>query len=164
MTRTARVSGIRALAAAAAMAVASSVAGAVDIVEAWSRATPPGATTAVVYLLARNPPGAAPRSLMRIATPVAANVSLHASSVDAQGIARMWPVASLRLSPGETLRLSPGGRHFMLEGLKEPLKAGSRFPLEMQFDGGEAPVRVQVEVRELVPSAAETSGHDHHAH
>lgn len=163
MTRTAGVSGIRALAAAAAMALASTVAGAVEVVEAWSRATPPGATTGVVYLVVRNP-GVAQRSLMRIATPVATTVSLHASSVDAQGIARMWPVASLRLAPGETLRLSPGGRHFMLEGLREPLKAGTRIPLEMQFDGGEAPVRVQVEVRELVPSAAESGGHGHHAH
>jgi periplasmic copper chaperone A len=137
-------------------------AGAVDVAEAWSRATPPGATTAVVYLVLRNP-AAAERRLMRVATPAATSVSLHESSIDAQGMSRMWPVASLRLAAGQTMTFSPGGRHFMLEGLKAPLQAGTRFALELQFDGGEPPVRLQVDVRPLVPEATKAPAH-HHAH
>ena len=72
---------------------------------------------------------------------------MHASSVDAQGMARMWPMASLRLQPGETVRFEPNGKHLMFTNLKMPLKAGNKVAVTFQFDKGEPPVTAQFTVR-----------------
>ena len=139
-------------------------AAAVEVTDAWTRETPPGTANGVAYLTLTNT-ASEQRTLLRVTTPAAKMVELHESSIDANGVARMWPVASLRLAPGQVVKMAPGGRHFMLMGLAAPLKAGGKVSLELQFDGGEKPLRVELPVRELVPSApsaAEPAHHHHH--
>jgi len=126
--------------------------------EGWSRATPPGATEAVGYLVLTNT-GEEARKLLKITSTAADTVSIHRSSVDSQGVARMWPVGSLNLAPGETLRFEPNGLHMMFSALKQPLKAGDKLPLTMQFDGFDKPFTVMLEVKPLVPAA--TAPHAH---
>jgi copper(I)-binding protein len=118
--------------------------------DGWSRATVPGAAMGVGYFTLTNT-GKAPRKLLRITSTACENISLHASSVDAQGMAHMWPIATLELRGGETLRFEPNGRHLMLEGLHAPLVAGARVSVTLQFDGGEKAVVARLEVRPLVP-------------
>lgn len=44
--------------------------------------------------------------------------------------------STLTVEPGKTTTLSPGGMHIMLEGLREPLKEGDVFDLELTFKNG----------------------------
>ena len=65
----------------------------------------------------------------------------------------------LPLPANEHTELKPGGYHVMLIGLKQPLTAGSRFPLTLKFR--HAPEQtVQVEVK----SPSDEAGGDHHHH
>lgn len=121
--------------------------------DGWSRATAPGATQAVGYLVITNK-GEEERSLMKITSPLADEVRIHRSSVDSEGVTKMWPVGFLRIQPGETVRFEPAGLHVMLSGLKKSLKVGDKVPLTMQFDAFLPAFTVMLEVRPLVPAAA----------
>jgi copper(I)-binding protein len=118
----------------------------------WSRATVPGSTTAVAYFTLTNT-GTEARDLLKITTPVCDRVMLHRSSVDSQGMARMWPVGSLSIKPGETLRFEPNGLHAMFMDLSRPFVAGTKVPLQLQFED-EKEITVLLEVRPLVPEGA----------
>jgi copper(I)-binding protein len=124
-----------------------------DIVanEGWSRATPPRASTAVGYLVLANT-GTESRSLLRIISPVSDRVMIHRSSIDHNGIARMWPVGELTLKPGESLRFDPNGFHVMFMDIKSPFVAGTKVPLSLLFED-EKELTVMLEVRPLVPDA-----------
>jgi periplasmic copper chaperone A len=131
-----------------------------DIVasEGWSRATPPRATTAVGYLVLTNT-GPESRSLLRIVSPASDRVSIHRSSVDHNGVARMWPMGELTLRPGESLRFDPNGFHVMFKDITAPFVAGAKVPLSLLFED-EKEVTVLLEVRPLVPDApAARHGH-----
>ena len=137
----------------------------IETSEGWTRATPPGAKVAVGYLTLRNT-GKVKRELLKITSPAAQSISLHQSSVDANGVSRMWPIGKLELAPGEVLRFEPNGRHLMLEGLGAALRTGQRVPLTLVFEQ-EAPVTVQLEVRPLVdasPVAEPKAGHEGRHH
>jgi copper(I)-binding protein len=130
-----------------------------DIVasQGWSRVTPPGATTAVGYLVLANT-GMQARSLLRIVSPACDRVMIHRSSVDNNGMARMWPVGALTLKAGETLRLEPNGYHLMFIGIAAPLVVGSKVPLSLLFED-EQELTVTLEVRPLVPEAPAAPHH-----
>jgi periplasmic copper chaperone A len=128
----------------------------------WTRATPPGVSVGVGYLVLTNK-GTETRKLLRIVSTVSDRVTLHQSSVDSQGVARMWPLAGIELRPGESMRFDPNGRHVMFTDLKSPFVAGTRVQLQLQFDGGEKEFTVLLEVQPLVPAAA-APDHSHHAH
>ena len=148
---------------AAVMALAAAMPAAADVVasEGWARATTPGAKTAAAYLVLTNT-GPEARKLLKIVSPASDEVSLHQSSVDAQGMARMWPLATLELAPGQVIRFEPGGKHVMFTGLQVPFVAGQKIPLQLRFDGGQPEFTVQLEVRSLVPAAADHAQHQGH--
>jgi len=129
--------------------------------EGWARATVPGTKVAAGYLVLTNK-GEKERSLLRIESPLCDIVRIHLSSVDNQGVARMWPVGKLALQPGEIVRFSPNGLHVMLEGIKAPFKTGDKVPLKLQFDGGEPEITVLLDVRALTDAAPAPANHDHH--
>lgn len=129
--------------------------------DAWSRATVPGATTAAGYMVLTNN-GSDERKLLKITSPVCDTVSLHRSSVNSEGKARMWPVGSLEIRAGEAVRFEPNGLHVMFTGIKSPFKVGDKVPLMLTFEGDEkqiAEFTVQLEVRPLVPRSADGHGH-----
>lgn len=143
-----------------ALLAAGSALAAVEVTEGWSRETPPGTQVAVGYFTLKNT-GKGRRELLKITSPVAKSISMHQSSVDAQGVAKMWPVGKLELAPGELLRFEPNGKHIMLEGLSAGLRAGTRVPVTLVFQD-EAPITVQLDVRPLVdPHAGHDMHHDH---
>jgi copper(I)-binding protein len=135
---------------------------AADVVggEGWSRATPPGAREAVGYLVLRNL-GEEERSLMKITSTISDEVRIHRSSINSEGVAQMWPVGFLKIPPGESVRFDPNGLHVMFRELKQPLKAGDKVPLTLQFDGFEKPFTVVLEVRPLVPEKPAEGQADH---
>ncbi len=133
----------------------------IEAAAGWSRQTVPGAKVGVGYLVLKNT-GTRARSLLKVASPVADAVEIHQSGIDAEGVARMWPVGKLQLAAGETVQLRPEGRHLMLVGLKAPLQPGSTVPVTFTFED-EAPVTVQLEVRSLAGGSAAPDPHAGHA-
>jgi periplasmic copper chaperone A len=135
----------------AAYAALLSLPAAAEIVAAdgWARATVPGATVGAGYVTLRNS-GTETRSLLRLTTPVCDSLSLHLSSVDANGVAHMWPLAKLELKPGEQVRFEPNGKHMMFSGLTSPLVAGKTVAVTFEFEG-EKPLTVQLEIKSLMP-------------
>jgi len=115
-----------------------------------ARATAPGATTGVVFFTISNAGNTTDR-LLRASTPIAARVALHQMAVD-EGMMKMRAVPSLELRPGARLELQPGGYHLMLLDLKQPLKAGEKFPITLIFErAGALTVPVQVEPLGAMP-------------
>lgn len=147
---------------AALLLAVMSVGARADIVASggWSRATVPGATTAVGYLELTNT-GTEARDLLKITSPLCDKVMLHRSSVDSQGVARMWPVGSLSIKPGETIRFEPNGLHVMFMELSKPFVAGTKAPLQLQFED-EPEITVLLDVQPLVPAAP--AGHSKPKH
>jgi copper(I)-binding protein len=128
-----------------AMPMAMPMVGAVTVRQAWARATPPGATTGIIYLTLTSP--AADR-LTGVATPVAASARLHVS-VMSGGVMQMRPLPEgLALPAGRTVTLAPMGTHIMLDGLKAPLTQGESFPLHLTFAHA-APVDVTATVQPI---------------
>ena len=110
----------------------------------FARATPPGAKAGGVFVTVENT-GVRSDRLLRVSTPMAAVAELHAMSIEA-GVMRMRGVATLDVGPGEKLQLKPGGYHVMLSELRQPLKAGDKFPLTLTFqNAGAVEVSVWVE-------------------
>ena len=112
----------------------------------WARATPPGATVAVVYRELRNT-GKQPDRLLSASTPLAKRVEPHISE-HAGEVARMRELRAFEVPGRERLALEPNGAHLMLIDIARPLKKGERFQLALRFEkAGE--LEVEVEVQEL---------------
>jgi copper(I)-binding protein len=147
---------VAALAAAVSgLAVALPAAAEIVASEAWSRATVPGAKEGVGYLVLKNT-GEESRKLLTITSTVSDMVMLHRSSIDSNGVARMWPLAGLTIEPGESVRFAPGGLHVMFRDIKNAFAVGQKIPLTLRFEDEAGPLTVMLEVRPLVPAAAET--------
>jgi copper(I)-binding protein len=125
------------------------------IVDAWIRATPPGARTGAAYLTITSR-GSADR-LLGAATAAAGAVQLHGHVAEG-GMARMVHLAELELPAGETVRLEPGGLHLMLLDLKAPLTAGATVAVTLHFAGAGA---VELEVPVVDARAAPRGGARH---
>ena len=129
--------------------------------EAWTRATTPGAP-AVGYLVLTNK-GSEDAKLIKIVSPVCDRIMIHRSTIDENGVARMWAVAKLEIAPGESVRFDPNGLHVMFMDLNAPFVAGQKVPLQLTFEH-EPEITVMLEVRPLVPDAVTdhaSASHDH---
>lgn len=130
----------------------------VNIENAWTRATPPGAKIAAGYMTIRNASGTADR-LIAASSPAAAKVETHVT-VEEGGISRMRPVKGYDIPANGSFELKPSGAHLMLMNLKAPLKAGERVPLVLKFaHAGE--VRTELEVRPLGTTGGMPGMHGH---
>jgi hypothetical protein len=133
-----------------ALALAAAIPGgasaqAIQIVDAWSRPTPPGIDVGVAYFTIRNA-GKTDR-LLRAASPVARRAELHVS-VMKDGVMKMEGLSSVEVGSGAPVAFEPNGRHVMLMGLKRPLKEGDAFPLTLTFANAGS-VQASVRVRGL---------------
>jgi hypothetical protein len=117
--------------------------GDITVQSIWARATPPGATTGVIYMTLVNK-GAKGDKLIGASTPVAAVAGLHTELMD-HGVMKMRALRSVDLKPGGEAVLKPGGTHLMLMGLKHPLATGHDFPITLRFEHA-PPITLQVEV------------------
>ena len=102
------------------------------VMEPWAPPSLAGAHNGAAYFTLMNH-GSASDRLIGLSTPVAAKAELHRDEMT-DGVMRMRPTGPLTLEPGEMIALKPGGFHVMLLDLKEPLKAGERFPLTLTFE------------------------------
>ena len=120
-------------------------AGTLVVVNAWSRATAPGAPVGVAYFEIVNSGGQ--DVLLHIETPVAQHVEMH-SAATVGGLMQMRRVPSLDVPAHGHVRFEPNGLHAMLIDLARPLKKGERFPLTLMFQHA-GPVRVEAIVQDL---------------
>jgi periplasmic copper chaperone A len=118
----------------------------VQIEHAWTRATPPGAKTAVGYLVIRNA-SSMPDRLVGGSSAAAARVETHVTRKDGD-IMRMRQVEGYDIPAKGSFELRPGGAHLMFVDLKQPFKEGERIPVTLNFEkAGE--VRVEFHVARL---------------
>jgi periplasmic copper chaperone A len=137
------LAGICAVLVLGAMLPTGASAQGIQVVDAWSRPTPPGSEVGVAYFTIRNP-GKSDR-LLRVSSPVAKIAELHVSSMK-DGVMRMRSLNSVEIESGTPLSFEPNGRHVMLMGLRQPLREGEAFPLVLTFANA-GPVEISVRVR-----------------
>jgi copper(I)-binding protein len=75
------------------------------------------------------------QKLVGASSPKAERIELHAHLKGADGMAQMRQVQKVEIPAKGTAVLAPGGLHLMVFGIKEPLKPGDSFPVELTFDG-----------------------------
>jgi protein SCO1 len=125
---------------------------------AWARATPGSATVSAAYLRIASTTG---DRLIGLETSVARKAELH-TSIQENGVMQMRELSGgVAIAAGQQIELQPGGpMHIMLIDLKQPLKAGDRFPLTLIFEkAGRRDVAVSVEkLGAMGPSAASEIG------
>ncbi|HEY5758437.1 MAG TPA: copper chaperone PCu(A)C [Steroidobacter sp.] len=116
----------------------------VSVEDAWANATPAGATIGAVYLKITSKEA---DTLLSATTTVADHIEMHTSSEE-NGMMQMRPLSNARLEAGKPFTFAPGGAHFMLVDLRQPLTAGLRFPMTLEFEHAPAQT-IQVQVVEL---------------
>jgi copper(I)-binding protein len=119
---------------------------AVEVTDAWVRATVPGQPVAGAYLTIRSRQAA---QLVGVKSAVAKSAEIHSMS-DEAGVMRMRKLEALALPAGEPVELKSGGNHIMLLEIKRQLKAGEKVPLTLTVEQGgkKKAVAVEAEVRE----------------
>ena len=116
-----------------ALAMTAAAAADLDVISAWSRATPKGAQVASGYLTIVNR-GAAADRLLSASTKIADKVEIHQMAVQ-DGVMTMRPLQDgLAIAPGDTVSLAPGADHLMLIGLHAPLQEGDRIAVSLAFE------------------------------
>ena len=124
----------------------------------YSRPTVPQQSTGAAYF-ALNNQGKSDDKLIGVTSKVAQSTEIHSMELVGD-IMKMRSVDSIALSPGGTVKMKPGGGyHVMLIGLKQPLKAGDKFPLELTFEKN-GKIGVMVFVEDEKTAAA----HEEHMH
>ena len=157
--RAVRLMATAALALAGALAAAHGFqAGDLQVRHPFATPTPPGARIGAAYFAALENQGAQADRLLRASTPVAARVELHSGDIGADGVMRMREKEAIDVPAKATVTLRPGGGdHLMLMEIKQPLVAGDRFPMTLEF---ERAGKVEVEVVVEVPKGG-VAGHGH---
>jgi copper(I)-binding protein len=157
---------------AAALAVGLSVmaagasAQAVDVQNAWARATVQGqkATGAFMTLTA---PSAA--KLVSVSSPVAGIAEVHEMKMEGDVMKMRALAGGLDLPAGKAVDLKPGGYHIMMMDLKLPLQKDTTIPLTLVFKdakGVETKKELKVPVAQAAPAGAPAAaaGHGEHKH
>ena len=114
----------------------------ITVASPWARATAPSQKVGGVFLTLVDT--GAPDRLVAAASPIGDMVELH-QTVNENGVMKMLPIPALDLPAGQSVMLKPGGYHLMVTGLKQPLVAGTSFPLTLTFEKA-APITVAVMV------------------
>lgn len=118
--------------------------GELQIDHPWSRELPPNAVTGAAYLVVHNQ-GATEDRLLGAQTSRANKTEIH-TMLQLGEVMKMQKLDSVGIPAGGEIKLAPGGTHLMLLGLRQPLVAGERFPLTLQFaKAGKFEVEVMIE-------------------
>lgn len=103
------------------------------VTNAWARATVPGQAVGAAYMTLVSPVNT---KLLAAQTKLASTVEVH-DMHHRDGVMQMRAHGPLALAANQRVELMPGGTHFMLLGLKRPLKAGETLQLELTFGQSE---------------------------
>jgi copper(I)-binding protein len=130
--------------------------GDIQINHPFARPTMPGQTSGGAYLGLENK-GKVKDELVKAESTIANSVELHEMAMSGD-VMKMREVKDIDLDAGKLVNMQPGGGyHIMLIGLKQPLKAGNKFPLTLTFKkAGKVDVVVNVEA-----NASAVAEHQH---
>lgn len=132
--------------AAASLSACAPSSGALEVNDVWARPARTGENGAV-YLTIENGTDS-DDTLIGADTEVAMASETHMSTVDDQGVMSMQRHETTNVPAGERVEFKPGSLHIMLVNLKQDLKIGDTFTLNLQFqNAGE--LSFPVEVKEL---------------
>jgi copper(I)-binding protein len=135
-------------------------AGELTIARPYARATVPHQPTGAAYMTIENA-GKTADKLIGASSPVAKSVQIHSMTMQGD-VMKMREVSDVELKPSTRTELKPGdGYHLMLMGLKQPLKAGDKFPVTLTFEKA-GKVEVPVRVEDKAAKDAKASGSRHH--
>ena len=116
---------------------------AVDVRQAWSRASTPNAKIGVVYLTIKAHAKSGDR-LLGATSLAAKSVEIHTHVKDGD-IMRVRRIESVELPKGGKLIFAPSTYHLMLIGLKQPLIVDDELPVTLTFEhAGQITVLVRV--------------------
>ncbi len=134
--------------------------GSIRVVHPYATPTLPGKDSAAAYVGLENRGREADR-LLSASADIAATTEMHETVVDGD-VMRMRPVGAIPIAAGATIAMTPGkGPHLMLGGLKQPLKEGDRFVLNLTFERA-GPTAVTVWVQAADKGAAAAKAHAGH--
>lgn len=121
------------------------LAGDIEIIDPYARASRPGAPTGAIFMSIQNAGTIADR-LVAAKSPAAAVVQIH-THIEESGIMKMREVeAGIPVPAGGTHTLSRGGDHVMLMGVTQDLVDGETVPLTLVFEiAGEVVIAVPVD-------------------
>lgn len=117
---------------------------AVTASNAWVREVPPQSTVAAAFVELSNSGKKAER-IVAMSSPLAARVEWHDMRHE-NGRMEMMQRLKPELAAGSRTTLVPMGSHFMLLGLKQPLRIGMSVPLTLRLASGRT-VNLLAEVR-----------------
>ena len=135
---------------------------ALDVQNAWARATVQGQKATGAFMTLTSKEGG---KLMGVSTPVAGVAEVHEMKTD-NGVMQMRAVdGGLDVPAGKPVALSPGDYHVMLMDLKLGLKANTTIPLTLVFkDAKGVETKTEVKVPVLLAPPGGTKGHEHGDH
>ncbi len=134
-------------------------AGDLVITQAWSRATPGGATIAGGYLTIENKGRVADR-LIGGSADVSEKVQVHQMAMSGGVMTMRQLDKGLTIEPGKTVKLAPGGYHLMMLDIKSPLRQGDKVPVTLEFEkAGKVKLLLDVQgVGAQTPAGAGSAG------
>ena len=106
-------------------------AAAVDMRDAWVRASVPGQSGTGAFMKLKAPADA---RLVGASTPVAGVAEVHEMKMEGDTMRMRAVEGGLALPARQTVELKPGGYHLMLMDLKQPLAKDSTVPLTLRFE------------------------------
>lgn len=101
----------------------------------YTRATPPGLTTAAGYMVIENT-SATPETIVSAVSNVAGITEIHQHSMDDRGVMKMRKVESVTVDGLATLVFEPGDYHLMLMNLKQPLRPSDVVEVGLKTSSG----------------------------
>lgn len=122
---------------------------AVEVLDPYALATPPGAPNGAAYMTIENT-GDSEVVVTGASSSVSRSAEIHGHSRQG-GMMMMKPVGELIIGPGEKAHLRPGEMHLMLIGLDVPLREGDEVVITLTVigikEGSEDEGEEEVEVR-----------------
>jgi len=138
-----------ALAAAAALVIATPAAAQVTVTDPWVRGTVPGQMATGAFMQLKS---AADARLVEARSPVAGVVEIHEMKLE-NNVMRMRAVPALDLPAGRAVTLAPGGYHVMLMDLKQTMKEGEIVPVTLVVESGGRRETIEVRAPVRAPTA-----------
>jgi len=138
---------------------------AVDVQNAWARATVQGQKATGAFMTLKASTDA---KLVSVSSPVAGVAEVHEMKMEGDVMKMRAFAAGLDLPAGKSVELKPGGYHIMLMDLKLPLQKDTTIPLTLTFKdakGVEIKKELKVAVSQTAPAgSAPAAAHGEHKH
>lgn len=131
----------------------------IEVSQAWTRATPPGASSGGGFMTITNHTDSDDR-LVDAASPLTERVEIHTMEMDDDVMRMRHLPDGIEIAAGDSVELAPGGLHLMFMELSSGIEEHQPVAVTLTFEhAGE----IEVELDVVPPGASPGNGH-HHDH